>query len=247
MKYYAYGIVAADSSLPQLTGLLGAELHLFPFQEIALLVSNYESEDESPVMSSRKNLVTHQKVIEGMMQLHTILPLQFGIVLTSETAQKMLEERYEQFQASLVEFADKVELNLKATWLDLPAVFTKLADEDAEIQSLKKTVEGLQGLNRQNGLIEIGKKVQEKLLGKKDKIALQFEDATEKVVLKMQRGKIISDEIVLNLHFLVQKDQEAALDAQIQKVSEGFVDELKFKYFGPLAPLTFLDWEEKSS
>ncbi|MEM6298740.1 MAG: GvpL/GvpF family gas vesicle protein, partial [Bacteroidota bacterium] len=231
MKYYAYGIVAADSNLPQTTGLSGAELHLFPFQKIALLVSYYEAQDDNPVLSSRKNLVAHQKVIEAMMQLHTVLPLKFGTVLTSETAQKMLEDRYDQFQNSLIEFADKVELNLKATWLDMAAVFAKLANEDTEIQSLKAAVAGLQGLNRQNGLIEIGKKVQEKLLDKKDEIALQFEQATEDVALKTQRGKVISDEIVLNLHFLVHKDQETALDAQIQKVSEGFVNELKFKYF----------------
>lgn len=244
MKYYAYGIVAADSSLPEIMGLSEEKLSLFPSQEIALLVSNYESEDESPVLSSRKNLLAHQKVIEAMMQMHTILPLQFGTVLDSETAQKMLEERYEQFQKNLIEFADKVELNLKATWIDMAAVFANLANEDAEIQQLKQTVEGLEGLNRQNALINIGKKVQEKLLDKKEDIALRFEEGSQDFALKTQRGKIISDEIALNLHFLVHKNQETALDSQIQKISEAFEKELKFKYFGPLAPLTFLDWEK---
>lgn len=245
--YYTYGIVSADSELPKISGLSEKKLSLVPFKDIALLVSNYTEEAGKPVMPSRKNLLAHQKVIEGMMQLHTVLPLQFGTVAGSETAQKMLEDRYDQFKKNLIEFADKTELNLKATWLDMSAVFADLASTDKEIQQLKQAAEGLEGLNRQNALIEIGKRVQDKLLDKKEEIALQFENDVSACTLKTQRGKIISDEIALNLHFLVHKDQEAALDAQIQKTSAVFENKLRFKYFGPLAPLTFLAWDDENS
>lgn len=244
MKYYAYGIVATDAQLPEMTGLAEETISLFSFQEVALLVSNYVDEEDKPVMSSRKNLLAHQKVVEAMMQIHTILPLQFGTVLDAETAEKMLEDRYNQFQNNLIEFEGKVELNLKATWVDMSSVFAQIANKDEEIQQLKQGIENLDGLNRQNALIEVGKKVQEKLLQSKEDLAEHFENDLKEYVLKSERGKIISDELALNLHFLVDKSQESELDNQIQKVSENYENELRFKYFGPLAPLTFINWEE---
>jgi hypothetical protein len=62
-------------------------------------------------------------------------------------------------------------------------------------------------------------------------------------------NKNLSDMMLLNAAFLVDKSQEQAFDARVQALGEAQAGRQIFQYVGPLPPYNFVDlrvrWEEE--
>ena len=107
-------------------GIGGREdlVHSVCYKDIAIVVS------DSPIKKyniSRESIITHQKSMEMLMKDYTILPVKFGTVAGGkegiDVAQRLrsevLKARYEELKGLLAKMENKVELGLKAIWLDM--------------------------------------------------------------------------------------------------------------------------------
>ena len=58
---------------------------------------------------------------------------------------------------------------------------------------------------------------------------------------KTRTNKIISDRMVLNAAFLVNRENGPAMDEAVKRLDEEFNQRLMFKYVGPVPPYNFVN------
>src|SRR6516162_1609851 len=67
------------------------------------------------------------------------------------------------------------------------------------------------------------------------------------LVHKTRTNKIVSDRMVVNAAFLVDRQNGLQFDDAVRRLSDDFNDRLMFKYFGPVPPYNFVNitvnWE----
>jgi hypothetical protein len=67
------------------------------------------------------------------------------------------------------------------------------------------------------------------------------------LVHKTRTNKIVSDRMVVNAAFLVDRQNGLQFDDAVRRLSDEFNDRLMFKYFGPVPPYNFVNiavnWE----
>ena len=119
-------------------GVGGGRLYLINSDELAAVVS------DSPIMDypiTRENTIIHQRAIEEVMRTYSsVLPVSFGTIAENKAVveKKLLESKQSELLDALQSVEGKVELNLKAIWLDMPSTFQKVVAENSDLAFLKK-------------------------------------------------------------------------------------------------------------
>lgn len=173
-------------------------------------------------MMTREAAISHEKVIEEVMKSYTVLPLNFGVTADLKAVQKkLLGDHFNELHEALERVEGKVELDLKAFWLNMDEVFKEIAQE------LKVTSSESAGYAQR---IAIGEHVAQMVVQKKEQeaeaIIASLRDLAEEMVEKEVQG----DRLVLNCAFLVQKKHEAAFDKAVAQIATAHEGRLKFKY-----------------
>lgn len=247
---YIYGIVGTPdegiANLRQEFGPIGIggrsdEVYTLPYQHIAAIVS------KSPIVKypvSRDNSMAHIKVLEKAMAEYTILPVRFCTIAEREEVilEKVLQARYQEFMDLLKEMEGKIELGVRALWPDLDAIFAEIVEENKEIKAIKEML--LHEKNEQKkyaGNIKIGKLVQKDLEQKKKKEARELLEALRPLSLASKENQIYGDMNIVNLAFLVERENERAFDKKVQELEERYGARKKLKYVGPIVPYNFVE------
>ena len=109
--------------------------------------------------------------------------------------------------------------------------------ESEKIKQLKARIEST---GNQSALIEIGKLVEDALLMKKDTEAAAIMEVLRPGALDYQVNPNITDAMLLNASFFINKSEEKGFDALVEKAASTLGERASFKYVGPLAPYSFL-------
>ena len=135
MGKYIYCVIKKprESFNVEFCGVGGGKLYVINSGELAAIVS------DSPVMDypiTRENTITHQRAIEEVMRANvSVLPVSFGTVAENQAVveKKLLESKQSELLDALERVEGKVELNLKAIWLDMPSTFQKVVAENPNL------------------------------------------------------------------------------------------------------------------
>ncbi|MBI5123349.1 GvpL/GvpF family gas vesicle protein [Candidatus Roizmanbacteria bacterium] len=221
-------------------GIEGGKVYTISEGELSVVVSDAEIK-EYPI--SRENTLTHQKVIEEVMKEYDVLPISFGTVAKSEKEikEKILKSRTSELSSTFKKIKGKVELNLKAIWLDLPSIFQEIIKEDQEIQITKKEATKVSGIGRTNLAMEVGKMVASALEEKKEREAREILKPLKKIAEDFKENKVQLDQVIFNTAFLVSKEKEKEFDKEVSALSEKYDGRIKFFYVGPLPPYNFIE------
>src|SRR3954447_23012247 len=135
---YCYGVSRSGAAPPALAGVGGAPVETVTVGGIAALTSRIESVD---VRARRRDLVAHSDVLTAACEDGTVLPLWFGAAFMSEQAlcDEFLGPRQDELKALLAEFDGRVELTVKAVYLE-DAILTELIAEDARALELRDEI-----------------------------------------------------------------------------------------------------------
>ena len=209
--------------------------------KISAVVSDAEIK-EYPI--SRENTLTHQKVIEGVMKEYDVLPVSFGTVAESEKEikEKILKPEVKEILSNLEKIKGKIELSLKAVWLDMPSIFQEIA-KSREITTAKKEAEKVSGISGTNFRMEVGKMVASLLEKKKEEEANAILKPLKKIAEDFKENKVQLDQVIFNTAFLVSKEKEKEFDEEVSKFGEKYDGRIKFLYVGPLPPFNFVKLE----
>jgi len=220
-------------------GVGGGKIHLVTFRKLAVVVSDSTLQDY-PI--TRENTVTHQQVIEGVMREYSpVLPISFGTVAENGALikEKILRAKQDELLDALNEVAGKVELNLKAIWLDMPAIFQMVAAENPELSRLKKALAG-KTVGRDEA-IEIGKLVANGLAAKREQIRDEILAMFEDIIVEHKDTQLLGEQMIFNLAVLIPENKQKSFDKIVRDLDEKYKEEnAYFKYIGPTPPFNFV-------
>jgi len=226
-------------------GERGDVVHTVNFMDLAAVVSSSPVKDYE---STRRNMMAHTRVLEEVMREFTILPVRFGTVAPSEEdVRKLLERRFGEFHGLLNEMEGKVELGLKALWYE-GVIFDEIVKENADIRRLRDALMGRPPEETYYERIRLGEMVEAAVWKKRDEDAEKILTPLRPIVRQTRANKIISDRMILNAAFLVDKEREAEFDQAVEKLDREMRHRIIFKYVGPVPPYNFVNivvtWED---
>lgn len=225
-------------------GERGDPVYTINHRRLAAVVS------DSPMIeydNTRRNMMAHTLVLEEVMEDFTLLPVRFGTIAPNaeSVGERLLGQRYEEFTQLVGQMRDRVELGLKAFWYE-EAVFEEVVRENDAIRKFRDSLEGKSPDQTYYERIRLGEAVEKALSEKRTQDEERIMSRIRPHVYSSRSNKTISERMVLNAAFLVDRPKEPTVDAAVDQLDQEFGERLMFKYVGPVAPYNFVnivvDW-----
>jgi len=198
----------------------------------------------SPVMeydSSRRNMMTHTRVQEEVMERYSILPVRFNTVAPdAEKVPQLLKDRYDEFQLLLDEMTGKVEIGLKALWYE-GIVFDEILAENSGIRRLRDALQGRSPEETHYERIHLGERVEKALRQKRQDEEWMILEALRPFVCEVRSNPIIGDRMIVNAAFLIEQKELSALEAAVHALDEKMGQRILFRLIGPVPPYNFVN------
>ena len=239
---YIYGIInIINQTTWDILGVNGSNpVYTIAYQDLSCVVSDYFSEKFSAKSKEEviKNLLTHQMVVERVMKEHTVLPVKFGTVLaTSDEVQELLYRGRQQFVDALGWIHDKVEVEVAATW-DTEQVLREICKEE-EIVRTWQAIGSKMGQQILEERIRLGQMVKASMDRHRDSYREQMISFLKPVAVDVQPNALVSDKMVMNVAFLVERANQEEFDRRVRQLNDLFHNQINFRIIGPLPPYSF--------
>lgn len=235
---YIYGIIATDET-PNF-GPIGIgghhdEVTTIGAKGLAAVVSNASMDH---YVLSRENFAAHTKVIEKIMESHTVLPTRFCTVAeTAEEVVSFLKKNSRGLKNELKKMDGKVEVDIKIVWKEMKMIYDEIVKENKKIRELKA-----QGpVKDQRSLVHIGELVAAALGEKKMAEGEEYLRPLKKTAKDFSEVETKGDEMVVHAAFLVEKGCLKEFDNVVEKFGGDFGDRIQIHYVGPMAPFSFVN------
>lgn len=242
-RKYIYGIIPTSQAL--IFGVSGfpprpEQVYTVVHQGLGCVVSNYSGADFASLAKEEqiRCLMAHQAVIERVMLAFPILPVKFGTLVEDEGAvHRLLEQGHRTFAEALTRLDGKVEMEVAATW-DLQRVLAEIGQEE-EIMRLKAAMANRPAAETLEQGIRAGRIVKEYLNRRREEYQRRMLESLREVALDVQPNALVADEMVMNVAFLIQRDQEGEFEQRVRELDQAFQEQINFRLIGPLPPYSF--------
>ncbi|MCX6054960.1 MAG: GvpL/GvpF family gas vesicle protein [Chloroflexi bacterium] len=220
-------------------GERGDKVHTIDHMNLSAVVSDtlLQEYDES-----RRNMMAHTLVLEEVMQHHAILPVSFGTVAPSVDViiDQVLKRRYGGLISSFEEVENRIELGLKAFWYE-GVVFQEIIEENSNIRSLRDSLKTRQAEETYYDRIRLGELIEAAMEKKREEDSEKILEKLRPLVYKTRANKVITDKMVLNAAFLLDRQREPEFDQTIKSLDAEMQKRIMFKYVGPVPPYNFVN------
>src|SRR6516165_955717 len=245
---YLYAVIACTEPrefTARGIGERGDVVHTVNYRRLAAVVSNSPNVEYE---SSRRNMMAHTLVLEEVMEQFDLLPVRFGTIAPAagSVEPRLLAPRYQEFTELLEQMRGRIEVGLKAFWYEGAAV-AEVVRENETIRRMRDALNGRSPTETYYERIRLGEEVEHALAQKRTRDEETILARIRPLVHKTRTNKIVSDRMVVNAAFLVDRQNGLQLDDAVRRLSDEFNDRLMFKYFGPVPPYNFVNivvnWE----
>ncbi|MDQ3856223.1 MAG: GvpL/GvpF family gas vesicle protein [Chloroflexota bacterium] len=243
---YVYGVVPSlsfnDGDQPISAPAVGdpsAPVRTVVYEDLAAVVSDFPG---GRCDINRENLLAHQRVLEEVTQRSDVLPVSFGTVAASDAdvRDKLLRRGLEDLRAHLEYLRGRVELELKVLW-NRDALFAEIAAEHDDIRALRDALAGRPPDSAYHERIRLGELTAAAIGDKSEAEAGAILDALEPLAVDTVLNRNLSDMMVLNVSFLVERALQDEFDARVQQIGIAQEGRLTFQYVGPLPAYNFVN------
>lgn len=213
------------------------EVYTISYKDLSCVISNSPFR-KYPV--NRENCLAHQKVLEKVMEEHTILPVRYGVIAENSdlVSEKLLKEHYEMLIEQLDRIKGKTELGLKVIWNEMQAIYQELVSENEE---LRKFRDAIRATATHNQKMRLGKMVEEALQAKKENEQKMVLTPLKELASDSKDNFLMGEWMVINSVFLVDASKMEEFDRAVAQLAEKHSGRSKFKYFGPVPPYNFVN------
>jgi len=231
---YLYGITETDKK--ESFGNIGVDnnkVYTIPQEGVSAVVSDiplgYKVEVEEAM--------THEKALRKIMEIHTIIPMGFGVMAKNEEEIKnILKQARMKFKNTLEKIHNKLQINVKISWDK--AILASILGEDEKIRKLAAEATKATG---QSLKIELGRRVKSVLDKRKNKYLKNIYSVLGDLSSGFKENKITDQDTVINASFLVDKEQEWKFYDKTDELEKEYDKKLMFFVVGPLPPYNFTD------
>jgi len=222
------------------------EVYSISHQDIGAVIS------ASPVVKypiSRENTIAHQRILEELVNDFTVLPVKFstvaggknGLSAAERIREEVLKARYGEFKDLLIKMDGRVELGVKAFWVDMPAIFQEIVDENSDIKSLRQKLASKRAVQPLGEQATLGEMVKNALDRKKAREERNILNVLKEGAVDWRSNKVFGDVMITNSAFLVEKSRMEEFDGLVDKLDAAYDGRMKFKYVGPVPPINFVE------
>jgi hypothetical protein len=241
---YIYGII--KTATPQAFGSIGigdepTPVQTLEFKDVAAVISRcpfmvYDTLSKEKIV---KDLVTHQFVLERVMERFTVIPVKFGTMLeTEDDAIKFLVKGYSLLCDELCKGDQKIELDLVASW-DLPKILPTIYRHNDQIQ-IKQDEIAQQG--NKAGLKEkvaLGKLIEQALFTTKADYYQMILQTFSSLTLDTCLHDLADEHMIFNAAFLLAKKDEETFYQLLHNLDQKLENTANFRVVGPLPLYSF--------
>ena len=233
---YLYAVLKKDGD--QNLSLDG--LTTIAYQGLAAVVEEKEVKDyhQLPKEETIRELISHQQIIEKIMEQSPVLPVKFGTILKDEEVKSALEKGYFFLCNTLRKIEDKIEFDLVCFWNEQKAAQMAFQESKKVKNFYKKiTSEGkTEGVEEK---IALGKLVAQYLGTKRKKLRDQILKILKKEAVESCSHALADVNMLLNQAFLVEKKRQEVFNHTLNILDSKFADLTNFRLVGPLPPYSF--------
>ena len=239
---YLYGIIRDPGDKD--FGPIGLEVagkpgrvHTLSVGSVAAVISDIPA--DSNILPLRKNLDPHYRVIREVMQASTIIPVTFGHVAKNrQQVERALQHNLAEIEAELDRLDGKVEMGLKVKW-DIDNIFEYMVTSDQELSERRDQIFGRSYAPSQREKLELGQMFEKHLNREREDQTDRVVEAFRPCVCGVKVNPPKSDKSVMDIAFLVDRDNLKAFEERVYEVAGTFPSQFLFDYTGPLAPFNF--------
>lgn len=205
---------------------------------LGLLVSGI---DAPKIRPSRKNMLSHTRVLEDVMQSEDVLPMRFGMVIDDQDhAVRLLTEFRDVFLEGLEKIKGAVEIGLRAEW-DQDSLMKEILTEEADIAELRGEIAGRSEQETYYERIELGRKIEAAIRARNDAL----EARVHPKLSELTRGSTLSerkDEMkAIDAAYLVPRTDYDSFTGVAESLFDDLSDMMSVKLVGPVPPYNFVD------
>ena len=239
---YIYGIIIASNETAWNIPGLGSPSPVYTIasQELGCVVSDYAGVEFGSMSKQEivRCLLAHQMVVEHVMREHTVLPVKFGTILAAtEEVHGLLSQGHPLFVDALAWIQDKVEVEVAATW-NTEQVLREISTE-TEIVRVREAIASRPGYQPLEQRIQLGQMVKASMDQRRDSYRERMIEFLKPVAIDAQPNALVSDEMVMNVAFLVEKATQDEFDSRVRQLNDLFQNQIDFRIIGPLPPYSF--------
>ena len=235
---YLYGIF--PNTIPEtliLEGLDKQPVHSQVVDEFCFLYSEARQEK---YLASRRNLLTHEKVLEQTMDagFRVLLPLRFGLVVKDwETIMsQLINPHKDQLNQLFQKLAGKREVSIKIFW-DAKAELQTMMESHQDLKQQRDNMEG-KNLSMEE-VIQIGQLIEVNLLARKQAVIEVFSQELNPFAQEIVVSDPMTEEMIYNAAFLIPWESESEFSKRVEVIDQKFGDRLRIRYNNFTAPYTF--------
>ncbi|MDP2663685.1 MAG: GvpL/GvpF family gas vesicle protein [Dehalococcoidia bacterium] len=238
---YVYGVVHAEQfACPEIPGMDGSSVYAMVQDGLACVLSDYRGNEFSALSKEQlvRYLLAHQAVVEKVMERHTILPVKFGTVLSGEAeVRAFVSQGRPRLVDAVVQLQDKIEMEVAATW-DTSRVLREIADREDILRAREALMSKARDASLQDK-VRLGQLVKEAMDERRRGYSERMLEFLGPLALDVHANALVSDQMVMNVAFLLHRDRMEAFDACVGKLNDLFDDQIDFRIIGPLPPYSF--------
>lgn len=190
---------------------------------------------------TKDNLMAHQAILSSVMKKQDeMIPVSFGNVFkTDEDAKVILKKLEPQFTELFPEIRNKIELGLKVIgkqeWLE------EEIHKDPAIVRLKEAVSKKSKEAGYYDRMKLGELTQKFFTDKRRQIEEEILKPLQKLATAAKANEPISEKMLLNSAFLLDKDKEPQFDEAVNALHDKWEEKVDFKYSGPWPAYNFIN------
>jgi hypothetical protein len=205
---------------------------------LTALVSDAMRSEYDP---SRANIGAHERVVRETFERGDVLPMRFGTVAQDDgSVESFLREKHEDLAKCLERLHGRAELALKVSWVKRDAILREILDEDETIRQLRDESMAGSEAETHEQRVELGRRVAEAMEQKRKEAADRIIASLRPKAIDVEVSRLLSDTMILNAAFLIDRTGLAAFDDAVTAVSVAESPRLTVKYVGPLPPYSFV-------
>src|SRR5215470_13562472 len=224
---YLYAIIACAEPrefIARGIGERGDIVHTVNYRRLAAVIS---SSPNIEYENSRRNMMAHTLVLEEVMKQFDLLPVRFGTIAPSAASltERLLAQRYQEFTELAEQMRERIELGLKAFWHDGAAVAEVVRDNET-IRRRRDALNGRSPAETYYERIRLGEEVETALAQKRMRDEETILARIRPLVHKTRTNKIVSDRMVVNAAFLIDRRNGPHIDDTVHRLHEELSDRL---------------------
>ena len=246
---YIFGII--ESAKEEFFGPCGVtayeEVYTIPYQDISAVVSDslFVNYTTLPKNQVARYLLTHQQVIEKIMDSHTIIPTRLGTyAFNIREIEEILSKGYAMFKDIFRKINNKIEIDVVATWSDLNSIIKEIGERKEIKEHKEKLMSVPEGVSVKDQ-VKIGSLIKNILDKEREKIASEIKAILAKMSIDLRPHDLMDDRMIFNVAFLIEKDKKGEFEKRLDELDEQYYKKINFRCVGPLPTYSFYTAEVK--